>query len=133
MYGLLADLLVAVHVGYVAFVVVGLLLIVVGWVRGWSWVRNPWFRVPHLIAIGFVALEEAIDMRCPLTVWEEHFRGLAGQEFTGQTFISRMLHSLIFFDGPPWVFTALHVGFAALVFVAFVCCPPRFRRRPLTP
>lgn len=129
-YGYLADLMVAVHVAYVAFVVVGQLLILIGWMAGWSWVRNFWFRALHLLAIGFVAFEEFIDMRCPLTVWEEQFRAMAGQPFSGETFLSRLMHSLIFIEGqPPIFFTMIHLGFAALVLLTVVLVPPRWPRR----
>ena len=55
-YITLANLVVALHVGYVGFVVVGLLLIVLGLIFGWAWVRNPWFRGLHLLAITIVAV-----------------------------------------------------------------------------
>ena len=74
MYGFLADLLVAVHVGYVAYVLVGEVLILVGWAFGRQWVRNFWFRATHLLAIDVVVFEEVIGVRCPLTVWEEWLR-----------------------------------------------------------
>lgn len=134
MYGFLADLIVGIHVAYVGYVVLGQVAIMVGWPLGWSWVRNPWFRCTHLAAIGFVAFEEAIDMRCPLTVWEEHYRELAGQAVGGETFISRLMHNLIFVDLPSWGYTAVHVGMAAVVLGTFVLCFPQFRKsQPVTP
>lgn len=135
MYGFLADLMVAIHVAYVGYVVLGQAAIWLGWAMGWSWIRNPWFRLTHLATIGFVAFEEAIAMRCPLTVWEEHFRELAGQPITGETFVGRLLHSLIFIQfEESWPYTVIHVGFAAVVLATFVMCPPRFRRaNPATP
>ncbi len=51
-YLLAADALLALHVSFVAFVIFGLVLIVVGGLRGWGWVRNRWFRIAHLAAIG---------------------------------------------------------------------------------
>ena len=65
MYGFLADLVVAVHVGYVGYVVVGQLLILIGWMLGWSWVRNFWFRATHVLAMAVVVFEEIQDIRCP--------------------------------------------------------------------
>jgi hypothetical protein len=129
-YALLADLIVAVHVAYVSYVVVGQLAIVVGLLRRWEWVRNPWFRLTHLAAIAIVALEAIFDIECPLTVWERRLRGLAGQDVDQTTFIGRLLHDLIFWDAPPWVFPLLHVGFALLVLATFVLAPPRWRSRP---
>lgn len=134
MYGFLADLMVGIHVGYVAYVVLGQLWIWLGWAMGWRGIRNVWFRWSHLATIGFVAFEEAIDMRCPLTVWEEYFRELAGQPIGGETFISRLLHSLIFIQfEESWPYTAIHLGFAALVFGTFVLCPPRRNRGKAKP
>ncbi|WP_020470664.1 DUF2784 domain-containing protein [Zavarzinella formosa] len=131
MYGFLADLMVAIHVGYVGYVVLGQLVIWLGWALGWGGIRNVWFRLSHLAAIGFVAFEEAIQMRCPLTDWEEHFRELAGQPVSGETFVGRLMHSLIFVQfEESWPYTVIHLGFAALVFGTFILCPPRFRRCP---
>ena len=51
---LAADLLLLGHVLFVAFVVFGFALVVIGKLVGWRWVRNPWFRVTHLAAIVVV-------------------------------------------------------------------------------
>ena len=53
-YLLAADAVLLLHVLFVAFVVVGLLLILAGRLLSWDWVRNWWFRVIHLGAIGIV-------------------------------------------------------------------------------
>jgi len=124
-YRLLADLIVAIHAAYVAFVVVGLLLILIGVVCGWRWVRNFWFRVAHLVAILIVAAEALLDVACPLTEWEYRLREWGGQTVSGGTFIGDLLHNLIFYDAPPWAFTISYVAFALLVALTFVLAPPR--------
>jgi hypothetical protein len=129
-YGTLADVLVAVHVAYVSFVVLGQLAIVVGAWRHWDWVRNRWFRLGHLTAIVLVALEAVLGIACPLTVWEDQFRHRAGQEVTEGSFIGRWLHHFIFYNFPPWVFTTVYVGFALLVLATLWWVPPRWRRTP---
>src|SRR5688572_24354420 len=124
----LADLLVAVHAAYVAFVVVGLFLIWLGCGRGWRWIRNPLFRITHLIAIGIVAVEAIFEVECPVTVWERQLREAAGQPISDASFIGRMFHHLLFYENvPAWVFPVLHIGFAVLVLGTFVLAPPRFR------
>src|SRR5437763_16218128 len=128
-YGLLADLLVAIHVAYVSYVAVGQLLIWLGLALRWRWVRNPWFRWTHLLMIAVVAAEAVLDWPCPLTVWEGQLREAAGQPVSGETFVGRLLHRLIFLDLPPWGFTLLHVGFAALVLGTFLLAPPRLSRK----
>ena len=121
----LADLIVAVHVGYVSFIVGGEVLILLGAVRRWQWVRNFWFRIVHLAAIGFVAIEAMIGMACPLTVWEDLLRHQAGQDVAEGTFIGRCLDRIIFLGFPAWVFTAMHIGFALLVLATLIVVPPR--------
>jgi Protein of Unknown function (DUF2784) len=131
MYGFLADAMVAAHVGYVAFVVLGQVAIVIGAGLKREWARNPWFRGLHLLAIGIVVLEEFMGWRCPLTVWEEQLRVLGGQAVEGGTFMGRFLHDLLFIDDvwPTKAIQVLHVAFGALVFQALVMCPPRLSRR----
>jgi hypothetical protein len=126
-YGFLADVIVVIHCAYIAFVLLGQAGITLGWVLKWQWVRNPWLRVAHLAAIGFVAFEAAIDMVCPLTVWENQLRTLAGQGARPGTFMGRLFHDLIFVSLPSRYFDWMYFGFAALVLATFVLCPPRFR------
>lgn len=130
MYGLLADLMVAVHVAYVAYVIVGQLAIVVAAPFRWQWARNPWFRFTHLLAIGVVAYEALMGLRCPLTVWEEQLRALAGQSFnSSDTFMGRLLHDLLFIEGQPEIFfTTMYVAMAVLVAQGLVMYPPRWFR-----
>src|SRR5450755_163295 len=78
-YALLADCLVVIHLAYISFVIFGQLAIMVGWPLGWRWIRNPWFRITHLIMILIVALEAVVQFKCPLTTWEENLRVAAGQ------------------------------------------------------
>jgi hypothetical protein len=128
-YGYLADLIVAVHVGYVSFVVLGQLAIWAGVLLRWPAVRNPWFRWIHLVMMTIVGLEAAFNITCPLTHWEASLRRLAGQEVQGESFLGRLLHNIIFVDLPAPVITGLHVTFALLVIGTFVLAPPRRFRR----
>lgn len=118
---LLADVVLIVHFAFVAFVVGGLALTWAGAAAGWSWVRNFWFRVAHLAAIAFVALEALAGIWCPLTVWEAALRGAHAEK----SFIAKWVHRLLFYDFPEWVFTILHVGFALLVAATWVFVRPR--------
>ena len=124
-YGALADLIVAGHVAYVSYVVFGQLAILLGIALRWRWVRNPWFRWSHLLMILVVAGEAVAGITCPLTRWEGELRGLAGQPVSGESFVGRQLHNLIFLDCPPWLINGLHVGFAVLVLATFLIAPPR--------
>jgi len=130
-YTYLADLIVGVHLAYVSFVVLGLLAVVVGIVFRRSWVRNPWFRWLHLLAIGIVAFEAVMGWECPLTVWERDLRGAAGATAEEGTFVGRLMHGVLVkddmnFDDP--VFQYSYVAFGLLVLLTFLFAPPRHRR-----
>jgi len=132
-YRFLADALTVVHLSYVGFVMVGQLLIWAGLVCRWRWVRNPWFRSLHLLAIAVVALETLAGVRCPLTVWEEQLREAVGDELADGEFVRRFLGPVLFSgnyirDAFSWEFlTYCYYGAAALVLLTFVLAPPRFR------
>jgi hypothetical protein len=129
----LADVVLIVHAAFVAFVVVGLVLIWVGRFRGWAFVRNFWFRLAHLAAIGVVAAESLWDFVCPLTTWEDRLRLLAGgqQRYEG-SFIQHWLHRLIYYDLGERVFTIAYLAFLLAVALSLWLIPPRWPRRSRT-
>lgn len=118
---MLADLLLYVHFGFVAFVVLGAAAIIVGKLRGWSWTGNRVWRRIHLAAVLFVAVEAVIGMACPLTVWEQQLRGA---EPGGPGLIAGLVSSLLYYDWPAWVFTILYIAFAVLVALLYRWAPP---------
>jgi Protein of Unknown function (DUF2784) len=129
----LADLVLVVHASFVAFVIVGLLLIWIGAVRRWAFVRNFWFRVAHLAAIGVVAAESLSGFVCPLTTWEDQLRLLAGGEQRyAESFIQHWLHQVIFFDLNERVFTISYVVFFLAVALSLWLVPPRWPGRTRT-
>lgn len=121
---LAADAVLVVHFAFITFVVGGLGAIWLGAALGWNWVRNPLFRAAHLAAILFVAAEALLGVMCPLTVWEDALRGRGSD----MGFIARWIRSVMFYELPPWVFTAAYVSFAAVVAITFWLVPPRRRR-----
>jgi polyferredoxin len=111
----MADGVLLVHTLFVAFVVIGQLLILIGLWRHWSWVRNFRFRVAHLAAIGIVVAQAWLGVLCPLTILENFLRRRAGETGYAGSFIQHWLHRLIFYDADGWVFTAVYTAFAAVV------------------
>jgi hypothetical protein len=132
LYRWLADLIVAVHFAYVAFVLFGLLAILVGMALRWRWVRNFWFRVVHFLMIAVVVAESLCGIECPLTTWEAGLREAVGEDVPEGSFIGRRLHELMFYpDGtvPEHVFTASYCLFAAAVLATLLLAPPRLPTR----
>jgi len=108
---LLADLILVIHFGIAFFITAGLVLIPLGALLNWRWVRRRGWRITHLAAIVFVAGEALAGIACPLTVWEDLLRGGAVVE---AGFIQRWLGRLLYWQAPAWFFTALYVTAAAL-------------------
>ena len=119
-----ADSVLAVHFAFVAFVVIGLLLIVSGGVFGWEWVRNRWFRIGHLIAIGIVVLQSWFGMICPLTIWEMTLRSRAGDTTYAGSFISHWTRTLLYYDAPTWLFACVYTAFGLAVLACWVWIRP---------
>lgn len=119
-----ADALLLIHVLFVAFVTVGLFLILVGRLFLWTWVRNPWFRVVHLTGIVVVVLQSWLGVICPLTVWEMQFRSKAGEVVYVGTFISHWLGELLYFAAPDWVFIVCYTLFGLLVVLSWFWVRP---------
>jgi hypothetical protein len=125
-WAILADVILLLHLGFVMFVVIGEILILAGAALRWRWVRNLRFRLIHLACILFVALEALVGVLCPLTDWEYALRRRAGQESAEVDLIARLVHTVLYQDWPPWVFTSLHLGFAILVIATLLLIPPRW-------
>ncbi len=74
LYRLLANTVVIIHVGFVAFVVLGGFF-------AWRWQRIAWLHIPTAL---YGVTIEFVGWVCPLTPLENHFRRLAGQSgYTG--------------------------------------------------
>ena len=126
-YALLADFVLALHWCIVAFVVGGVVLIVIGNRRGWRWVNALWFRLLHATAIAVVVAQAWLGMVCPLTTLEMGLRARAGLATYSDSFIGHWLQRLLYFDAPGWVFTAVYTSFALLVVAVWVRFPVRRR------
>ena len=101
-YGVLADLVVVVHLLFVAFAVLGGLLVL-------KWPRVAWF---HLPAALWAALIEFANWPCPLTPLENRLRHLAGGAGYETGFIEHYLLPLLY---PPGLSRGLQIGLGILV------------------
>lgn len=120
----LADAILVLHLAIATFIAGALPLIWIGAWRGWRWVHDPRFRLSHLAAIAFVALQAVAGRLCPLTVWEDRLRGVASE----RGFVERHLAPILYWDLPAWAFTALYVGYALATATTLWLLPPRRRR-----
>lgn len=124
-YLLAADAILFLHMLIVVFNVLGLIFIFVGYALKWSWVRNPWFRFAHVVAIGVVVIQSWIGVVCPFTSLEMALRSKAGETVYSGTFISHWLESLLYYEASPLVFVVIYTVFGLLVVVSWLVVRPR--------
>ena len=122
---LAADIILLLHVLFVAFVVIGLLLIFIGKIRYWLWIRNPWFRLIHLAAIAVVVVQSWLGLICPLTTVEMALRSQANDTVYAGSFISHWLENILYYQLPAWVFVVSYMVFAAIVVASWFWIRPR--------
>ncbi|MFT6421044.1 MAG: polyferredoxin [Porticoccus sp.] len=123
-YTLFANLILILHVGFVLFVVGGLVLIVLGNLCHWRWVNQWWFRLVHLGAITVVVAESWVGWACPLTTFEQWLRTRAGDASYSGSFIEHWLQQLLYYDAPTWVFLLIYSLFGLLVLASWWLFPP---------
>jgi len=127
-YLIAADAVLLLHILLAAFIVIGLLLIFAGKLRRWSWVRNPWFRLTHLIAISIVVIQSWFGIICSLTTIEMTLRSRGGGAVYPGSFISHWLETLLYYQLPAWVFVVCYMIFGVIVAASwFWIRPRRFR------
>jgi hypothetical protein len=88
-YRVAAELVILVHFAFVAFVVVGALLVV----------YRPWVAFVHVPAVLWGATTELIGIVCPLTPLEQRFWRLAGETGYAGDFVDHYLTSILYPTG----------------------------------
>jgi hypothetical protein len=119
-----ADAVLVLHVLFVAYVVLGLVLILIGKLASWRWVRSPWFRLTHIAAIGVVVAQSWLGITCPLTTLEMALRARGGDTVYGGSFVEYWLSQLLYFSAPDWVFVLVYSLFGLLVAVSWFWVRP---------
>jgi Protein of Unknown function (DUF2784) len=116
-YRVLADATMAVHLGFLAYVVAGGFL-------AWRWPRAI---LPHLLLAGWGGSAIAFHLNCPLTFLEDWARRRAGEQGLPGGFIDHYLVGVIY----PQRYAGLVEVLAILaVALAWTGALVRWRRRP---
>jgi hypothetical protein len=100
-YRLLTTLILALHFGFLAYLVAGGFL-------AWRWPRTIWV---HLTTAGWGVLVIAAQLTCPLTWAEDWSRRRAGEAGLSQGFIDRYLEGVVY----PERYTTLAQAFVVVV------------------
>jgi hypothetical protein len=119
MNGLLAQLILAVHVLVIGFNVFGLVATPVGAWLGWAWVRVRWWRLLHLASLAVVAVQALFGQACFLTIWQSALTGGSREPL-----IERWINGLIYWPLPIWVFSVGYVAVFAYALALWRWVPP---------
>ena len=118
---LVADLILIIHFLIIFFIISLFGLVPYGYSKKWNWVSSKKIRYTHLFLITLVTIESLFGIICPLTILENNLRGIV----TNQTFISKYLSKIIFFNFPSSVFLVLYFsGFLISIYI-IVKYPPK--------
>ncbi|HEY1880773.1 MAG TPA: DUF2784 domain-containing protein [Caulobacteraceae bacterium] len=119
----MAQWVLALHLAIIAFNLSGLIVIPIGAWRRWAFVREPIWRLAHIVSMATVAVQAAAGRACFLTDWQDALSGAAA----GQPLIMRWVNSVIFWPLPMWVFEALYLVLFAYTVALLWWVPPRLR------
>lgn len=106
-YRLLADAVMLIHFGFLAFVALG----------GFVARRHRWVLVPHVAAVGWGALTVTVGLECPLTSWENTLRRLGDEGGLPRGFVDTYLTGVVY---PQEYLPAAQLLVAALVVASWV-------------
>src|SRR5882672_6177847 len=131
MSNLLANVVAAVHICYFLFCVGGLFAILIGIRKSWRWIRNPWFRILHFVAVLFVVAEDILNIQCPLNVAEWTLRSETGSAIAVEATpgVGGVLDHLLRHTIPGSVLHIFYWSATALLIGLFFWIPPIFRQK----
>ena len=128
-FQLLADVVLTLHFVVVAFVVGGLVLVIIGNLSGWRWVNDYSFRLAHLGAIAVVVAEAWLGATCPLTTLEMWLRAQAHATTYSSSFIEHWVQRVLYYEAPSWIFVLGYSLFGLLVVATWFYFPPTSKHR----
>ncbi len=101
-YRILADAVLALHFAFIAFALLGGILV-------WRWPRLAWLHLPAAAWAAGIAFFGGI---CPLTPLENRLRAAGGEAGYAGGFIESQLEALIY---PGWLTREIQVALGAVV------------------
>ena len=131
LYSIAISTVYAIHLLYSLVIVIGFLLIVIGFFARWNWIRNFKFRLIHLLMIGIVAVESVFNAECPLTWLEYKLMSLDHMKHSSMPFIAGMVYKVLYYNLPVWLFNAVYIIFGLTVFIIWFAIPPVLPKKSL--
>lgn len=125
---MLAEIVLALHVGVILFNLFWLVAIPLGAWRGWRFVHFRIWRGLHLLCQAVVALQALLGRACFLTLWQA---ALEGSPEAPRPLIQRWVESVIYWRLPGWFFALLYCLVLLFAAALWRWVPPLPPARPL--
>ena len=94
---IMADAVLAGHVMIILFNISGLLVVPIGGLFGWRFVRIRWWRMLHVLLLAAVAAQALLGRACILTLWQAALNGAAAAP---PPLIARFVNGMIYWPLP---------------------------------
>ena len=130
LYSVAISTVYIIHLLYALVIVIGFILIIIGFFAGWRWIRNFTFRLIHLSMIGIVAVESIFNAECPLTWLEYKLMSLDHIKHGSMPFIAGMADKALYYNFPIWLFNTIYIIFGLTVFIIWFAIPPVLPKKP---
>ncbi len=124
LYSVAISTVYVIHLLYALAIVIGFILIIIGFFAGWRWIRNFIFRLIHLLMIGIVAVESMFNIECPLTWLEYKLMSLDHIRHSSMPFIAGMADKVLYYNFPIRLFNAIYIVFGLIVVITWFIIPP---------
>ncbi|MGH6986727.1 MAG: DUF2784 family protein [Caulobacteraceae bacterium] len=116
-----AQAMLALHLAVILFNIFGLVVVPIGAWRRWRFVREPIWRVLHLLSLAVTAGQAILGRICFLTALQAWFSGAEAP----RPLIMRFVNSLVYLPLPFWVFEDVYVAVFAYALALLWFVPPR--------
>ncbi len=123
MYRIIADMLIVIHFIWIVFMIWVFLKTIISVIKkNYKFLNNVIIRTLHLLGIFLVAIFIIIDKPCPITIWENKFRMLAGETVYKGSFIVHYIEKLVYPDVPPYIveIPSILIGLITVIFYIFI-------------
>ncbi len=124
----LSKVVAFIHLSYVLFVFLGFFYILLGALLRHKLIRNPVFRIIHLIAMTIVAIQQYYMINCPLTILEKKLLIQAGRDTYSGAFVAHLMDQYQL-NIPTSYYLPLYITLSILFLLSFILIPPRFRKQ----
>ncbi len=124
-YLALASAILYFHFGVILFNVFWLVAIPLGAARGWSFVRNVWWRIAHLASLLVVAAQASAGRLCFLTIWQNELVAAAGGPPKTVPYIEQLVTRAVYWPLPMWAFIVMYLAVLFYAVALWWLVPPR--------